>query len=161
MRTRALVAQNSVRAGSSIRISVNGILCQGDSHMKRYPQYQSNSKVTRSRDVSALSRLAMLLFCGLVLAGGFVFAGKNHFAAVQYGYQAESLRRERSQLLQQNQQLSLEKQRVSSPATLRRAGESLGLKPATAAQIGTPSTRENSKPEGGNANAKAKTVRTR
>lgn len=110
--------------------------------MKRFPEYQANAKITRSRDVSALSRLALLLFCGLVLAGGFVFAGKNHFAAVQYGYKSEGLRRERSQLMQQNQQLSLEKQRISSPATLERAATSLGLKPATAAQIGTPGTRK-------------------
>jgi hypothetical protein len=129
--------------------------------MKRFPEYQSNAKITRTRDVSALSRLAMLLFCGLVLAGGFVFAGKNHFAAVQYGYKSESLRRERSQLLQQNQQLSLEKQRISSPATLERAASRLGLKPATAAQIGNIGPRkalEKSKqPEGGN--IKTKTAR--
>lgn len=129
--------------------------------MKRFPEYQSNAKITRTRDVSALSRLALLLFCGLVLAGGFVFAGKNHFAAVQYGYKSESLRRERSQLQQQNQQLSLEKQRISSPATLERAASRLGLKPATAAQIGNIGTRSVvEKPkqrEGGN--VKTKTAR--
>lgn len=131
--------------------------------MKRFPEYQSNAKITRTRDVSALSRLALLLFCGLVLAGGFVFAGKSHFAAVQYGYKSESLRRERSQLQQQNQQLSLEKQRISSPATLERVASTLGLKPATAAQIGTPGTRKAiekpKQPEGGN--ARTKPVRTR
>lgn len=129
--------------------------------MKRFPEYQSNAKITRTRDVSALSRLALLLFCGLVLAGGFVFAGKNHFAAVQYGYKSESLRRERSRLQQQNQQLSLEKQRISSPATLERAASRLGLKPATAAQIGNIGTRNVvEKPkqrEGGN--VKTKTAR--
>jgi hypothetical protein len=128
--------------------------------MKRFPEFQSNAKITRSRDASALSRLALLLFCGLILAGGFVFAGNNHFAAVQYGYKSESLRSERSRLLQQNQQLSLEKQRVSSPATLERAASRLGLKPATAAQIGGTNSRktaEKLKREGGN---DKKTVRT-
>ena len=67
--------------------------------MERFPEYQRNAKVLRTRDVTALSRLALLLFCGLVLAGGFVFAAKQHFAAVQYGYQSEALRRERQQLL--------------------------------------------------------------
>ena len=129
--------------------------------MKRFPEHQSNKKITRSRDVSALSRLALLLFSGLILAGGFVFAGKNHFAAVQYGYKSESLRRERSQLLQQNQQLSLEKQRISSPATLEKAAASLGLKPATAAQIGTPSAKPDEIAKGGSDKDKTRVSRTR
>src|SRR5262245_60386770 len=129
--------------------------------MKRFPEYQANKKVTRSRDVSALSRLALLLFSGLVLAGGFVFAGKNHFAAVQYGYKSETLRRERSQLLQQNQQLSLEKQRISSPATLEKAAASLGLKPATAAQIGMPSQKPVEQAKGGSEKDKTKDSRSR
>ena len=58
--------------------------------MKRFPEHQQNAKIRRSRDVTALSRLAMLLFCGLVLAGGFVFAAKQHFAAVQFGYENET-----------------------------------------------------------------------
>ena len=55
--------------------------------MNRFPEQQRNAKIRRDRDVSALSRLALLLLCGLFLAGGFVFAAKQHFAAVQYGYQ--------------------------------------------------------------------------
>ncbi|HEX6732845.1 MAG TPA: hypothetical protein VF074_22690 [Pyrinomonadaceae bacterium] len=105
--------------------------------MKRFPEQQPNARITRSRDVSALSRLALLLFCGLVLAGGFVFAAKQHFAAVQYGYKNEELRRERTKLLQQHQLLSLEKEKVSSPARLEPAARQLGLKPATAGQIAT------------------------
>lgn len=105
--------------------------------MKRFPEQQRNARITRSRDVSALSRLALLLFCGLVLASGFVFAAKQHFAAVQYGYKSEELRRERTKLLQDNQLLSLEKERVSSPSRLEPAARELGLKPATAGQIST------------------------
>ena len=129
--------------------------------MRRFPEQQSNRKITRSRDTSALSRLALLLFSGLVLASGFVFAGKNHFAAVQYGYQSEGLRRERSQLLQQNQQLSLEKQRISSPSVLEKAAASLGLRPATAAQIGMPSQRQAEKQKGGTEKEKPKTSSSR
>lgn len=131
--------------------------------MNRFPELQANAKIRRSRDVSALSRLALLLFCGLILAGGFVFAGKNHFAAVQYGYKSESLRRERSQLLQQNQQLSLEKQRISSPAMLEKAAAKLGLKAATAAQVGIATVKksvEERRQEGGTT-TKPKTERTR
>ena len=104
--------------------------------MKRFPELQRNAKVRRARDVTALSRLALLLFSGLILAGGFVFAAKQHFAAVQYGYQSEDLRAERRRLLDENQRLSLEKERASAPDKLEPAARRLGLKPATPGQIG-------------------------
>jgi len=106
--------------------------------MNRMPQTQRNSRVRRQRDVHALSRLALLLFCGVFLACGFVFAAKQHFAAVQYGYQNESLRREKQKLLEDRHRLLLEKERVSSPARLGPAARQLGLKPATSGQIGSP-----------------------
>jgi len=104
--------------------------------MKRFPEHQLNAKVRRSRDVTALSRLAMLLFCGLVLAGGFVFAAKQHFAAVQYGYENETLRNERKRLLE-NQRLELEKERATAPDKLEPAARKLGLKPARPGQMAT------------------------
>ncbi len=104
--------------------------------MRRIPQMQRNSRVRRQRDVLALSRLALLLFSGVVLASGFVFAARQHFAAVQYGYQSEALRNEKQQLLEEQRRLMLEKERVSSPARLEPAARQLGLKPATSRQIG-------------------------
>jgi cell division protein FtsL len=109
--------------------------------MKRFPEHQHNAMIRRSRDATALSRLALLLFCGLVLAAGFVFAAKQHFAAVQYGYESENLRRERRQLLEEQQRLSLEKEKVFAPARLAPAARKLGLKPATSRQIATLETK--------------------
>jgi cell division protein FtsL len=103
--------------------------------MNRFPEQQQNSRVRRTRDVTALSRLTLLLFCGLVLAGGFVLAAKQHFAAVQYGYENETLRSERKKLLEDYQRLALEKEKVLSPARLEVAARELGMKPATAGQI--------------------------
>jgi cell division protein FtsL len=105
--------------------------------MKRFPEHQLNAKVRRTRDVTALSRLALLLFCGLVLAGGFVFAAKQHFAAVQYGYENEHLRFERKRLSEENQRLALDKERVTAPDKLEPAARRLGLKPAKPGQIAT------------------------
>jgi len=104
--------------------------------MKRFPEQQVNAKVRRTRDTTALSRLALLLFCGLVLTGGFVLAAKQHFAAVQFGYENESLRIERKRLLEENQRLALEKERVTAPDKLEPAARRLGLKPARPGQIG-------------------------
>ena len=105
--------------------------------MKRFPEHQLNAKIHRSRDTTALSRLGLLLFCGLVLAGGFVFAAKQHFAAVQYGYEHENLRAERKRLMEENQRLALEKERVIAPDKLEPAARRLGLQPARPGQIGT------------------------
>jgi cell division protein FtsL len=104
--------------------------------MKRFPEQQPNARIRRTRDATALSRLALLLFCGLVLAGGFVFAAKQHFAAVQFGYENESLRTERKRLLEENQRLALEKERATAPDKLEPAARRLGLKPARPGQIG-------------------------
>ena len=104
--------------------------------MKRFHEHQPNTKLLRSRDTTALSRLALLLFCGLVRAGGFVFAAKQHFAAVQYGYEHESLRAERKKLIEENQRLALEKERAIAPDKLEPAARRLGLQPARSGQIG-------------------------
>ncbi len=105
--------------------------------MQRLPSKQLNTRVRRERDSRALSRLIMLLGCGLVLAVGFVFAARQHFAAVQFGYQSESLRNERQLLLAEQQRLLLEKEQASAPARLESAARQLGLKPLRAGQVGT------------------------
>jgi hypothetical protein len=66
-----------------------------------------------------------------------MFAAKQHFAAVQYGYQNENLRQERQRLLEERRRLLLEKERASSPSKLEPAARKLGLKPATSGQIGS------------------------
>ncbi|MEP6919656.1 MAG: cell division protein FtsL [bacterium] len=105
--------------------------------MQRLPLKQRYSDVYRERDRRALSRLGLQLCCALALAGGFVFAARQHFAAVQYGYASETLRSERQQLFEEQQRLLLEKERVSTPARLELAARQLGLKPLQPGQIGT------------------------
>lgn len=105
--------------------------------MHRLPSKQLNTRVRRERDFRELSRLVMLLCCGLLLTVGFVFAARQHFAAVEFGYQSESLRNERQQLLAEQQRLLLEKEQASAPARLESAARQLGLKPLKAGQVGT------------------------
>ncbi len=110
--------------------------------MQRHPSNQRNIRVRRERDFRALSRLVFLLCCGLVLAVGFVFAARQHFAAVQFGYESESLRHERLHLLAEQQRLLLEKEQAAAPARLESAARQLGLKPLKAAQVGTQTANE-------------------
>lgn len=104
--------------------------------MRRVPSKQRNSRIQRDRDLRALSRLALLLLCGLVLATGFVFAAQQHFAAVDYGYRSEELRRERERLVAEQQQLMLRKEQAFAPAQLATQARELGLKPLLASQVG-------------------------
>lgn len=105
--------------------------------MRRLPAHQLNYTIHRERDWHALRRLAFLLVCGLTLAGGFVFAAGQHFAAVSYGYKSEALRREQQQLMEDQQRLLLERQQLVSPARLESAARDIGLQPVQAVQLGT------------------------
>ena len=110
--------------------------------MRRLPPNQKNYAVRRERDTHALFRLALLLGCGLVLAGGFVYAAGQHFAAVQYGYKSEELRREQAQLLEEQRRLKLERERASTPEHLEEAAREIGMKPLQPAQINPAKTLE-------------------
>lgn len=113
--------------------------------MHRQPLQLHNATIRRERDNRALSRLALQLGCALVLAGGFVFAARQHFAAVHYGYESEMLRVERQKLLEEQERLLLEKERASSPARLESAARQLGLKPIQPGQVGTRKTETRSR----------------
>jgi hypothetical protein len=80
-------------------------------------------------------RLALLLVCGLVLAGGFVYAAGQHFTAVQYGYKSEELRREQAGLLEEQRRLNLERERAATPEHLGAAAREIGMQPIQPAQI--------------------------
>jgi len=105
--------------------------------MNRVPSKQRNANIHRDRDLRALSRLALLLCCGLVLAGGFVFAAQQYFTAVQFGYKSETLRREREKLLEEQQHLMLKREQSFAPARLESEARELGLQPLLASQLGT------------------------
>jgi hypothetical protein len=103
--------------------------------MKRLPLEYSNARIHRERDFTALSRLALLLFLGAALAVGFLFAARQHFAAIDYGYKSEELRREQQRLLAEQRRLLLAKEEASAPARLEPAARQLGLRPLVPGQI--------------------------
>ncbi len=105
--------------------------------MTRVPSKQRNANIRRDRDAQAFYRLVLLLACGLVLTGGFVFAAQQYFTAIQYGYKSQTLRRERDKLLAEKQQLMLKKEQSFAPARLVSEARELGLKPLLASQVGT------------------------
>ena len=109
--------------------------------MRRVPQQYPNPYVRRERDPRAARRQALLLAGCLALACGFIYAVRQQVLAVDYGYKAEALRREREELLDEQHRLLLAVQESSSPARLEEAGRGLGMQPARAAQIETAAAR--------------------
>ncbi len=103
--------------------------------MRRQPQQQRNPGVRRERDGRALRRQIVLLACGLMLAGGFVAAVGQQYAAVRHGYEGEGLRAERARLLAERDRLLLELSEAESPVTLEREARRIGMQPARASQI--------------------------
>jgi cell division protein FtsL len=103
--------------------------------VRRIPSRQRNAGVARERDRGAFLRLGLLFLCGLMLAGGFVYAGVQHFAALKLGYETQNLRKIRDGLAEDNRRFLLEREAVASPGRLERAARQLGMQPMQASQI--------------------------
>jgi len=103
--------------------------------IRRVPSKQRNTLVKRERDPRALTRLALLMFCGLLLAGGFVYAGGRHFAALRLGYETEKLRNALNAAREDQRRLILEREAAASPARLEVAARKLGMQPMQPAQF--------------------------
>jgi hypothetical protein len=115
--------------------------------VRRLPARRRNALKAQRSDRTAQTRLALLLLCGLVLAGGFLYAGGLHFAALRYGYQTETLRREREHLLEEQRRFLLEREEAASPARLERAARQLGMQPIQPGQMDPLRAARNRSPE--------------
>jgi cell division protein FtsL len=75
------------------------------------------------------------LVCGLFLAGGFIYAGGRHFAALRLGYETEKLRNALNAAREDQRRLTVEREAAASPARLELAARRLGMQPMQPAQI--------------------------
>jgi hypothetical protein len=57
----------------------------------------------------------------------FCLRGRQHFAALRYGYETQNLRRERDQLAEQQRRLILQREEAASPVKLEQAAKRLGI----------------------------------
>ena len=103
--------------------------------IRRVPSKQRNTLIKRERDPRALTRLALLLGCGLLLASGFIYAGGRHFAALRLGYETEKLRNALNNAREDQRRLTLARESAASPARLELAARRLGMQPMQPAQI--------------------------
>jgi cell division protein FtsL len=103
--------------------------------VRRLPSKHRNAPVGREKDKDAFFRLGLLLVVGLVLACGFVYAGRQHFAALKFGYETEKLRSKRDQLAENQRRLKLQREEAASPARLEQLAKQLGMQVLQPAQI--------------------------
>ena len=103
--------------------------------VRRLPSKHRNAPVGREKEKDAFFRLGLLLVVGLVLACGFVYAGRQHFAALKFGYETEKLRSERDQLAETQRRLTLQREEAASPVRLEQAAKQLGMQALQPAQI--------------------------
>ena len=103
--------------------------------VRRLPSKHRNAPLGREKDKDAFFRLGLLLVVGLVLACGFVYAGRQHFTALKYGYETEKLRAERDQLAEAQRRLTLRREEAASPARLEQLAKQLGMQTLQPAQI--------------------------
>jgi len=103
--------------------------------MRRFPQQNFNHGVRREHDARAFKRQLVMLVCGLAMVGGFVVATGQHFKANRYGYEGEKLNAERARLIEEHQQLILQINAATAPASLERAALEIGMQPARPSQI--------------------------
>jgi cell division protein FtsL len=103
--------------------------------VRRLPSKHRNAPIGREKDKDAFFRFGLLLVVGLVLACGFVYAGRQHFAALKYGYETEKLRSQRDLLAREQRRLTLQREEAASPVRLEQAAKQLGMQPLQAAQI--------------------------
>jgi len=106
---------------------------------RRVPQRQRlrqrHVRIDREKRNEVFIRLGLLLFCGLGLASGFVYAGRQHFTSLNYGYKTQELRRERDRLAEDQRRYLLQREAAASPIRLEQAAKRLGMQPLQAAQI--------------------------
>src|SRR5688572_4506041 len=103
--------------------------------MRRVPQQYPNPYVRRERAPRAARRQALLLAGCLALACGLIYAVRQQVMAVDYGYKAEALRREREGLLDEQHRPLLAVHERSSRARLEAAGRARGMQPARGGEI--------------------------
>jgi cell division protein FtsL len=103
--------------------------------VRRVPAKHRNAPIARERDKDAFLRLALLLMVGVVLTGGFVYAGRQHFAALKFGYETENLKRQREQLIEEQRRLILQREEAANPVKLEQAAKRLGMQPLQPAQV--------------------------
>jgi hypothetical protein len=88
---------------------------------------RSIAKVRRERAAIPWQYFLVSMSCALVLAAGFFYAAKQHFTTVDYSMRNSDMRKIKEKLEAEQRKLKVEREAVSAPATIEKAGIKMGL----------------------------------
>ena len=94
---------------------------------RNYSQSKSVQNVKRERDPIPWRYCLLTLICGLLLVGGFFFAARQHFAAVEFGLKNSKLRKQFEDLNDEKRRLLLAKEIAVSPTEIIKAARKIGF----------------------------------
>lgn len=91
------------------------------------PAKPKNDRVKRQRDPLPWRYCLLTLVCGLILVGGFFYAARQHFSAMDYGIKNAKLRQQKEELEAEQRRLYLSREISLSPAEIKKAAKKIGL----------------------------------
>lgn len=102
---------------------------------RKMPPSTRNEKVKRQRDPLPWRYCLLTLVCGLFLVGGFFYAARQHFSAMEYGIKNAKLRQQKEDLESEQRRLFLTREVSLSPAEIKKAAKKIGFKEFTTSSI--------------------------
>ena len=99
------------------------------------PKIKSTPKIKRELDPLPWRYCLLTLICGVLLVGGFFFAGRQHFSSIEYGIKNSKLKKQLEEIEAEKRRLILEKEIALTPSEIKKAAKKLGLTEITAANI--------------------------
>lgn len=99
------------------------------------PKIKSTPKIKRERDPLPWRYCLLTLICGVLLVGGFFFAGRQHFSSIEFGIKNSKLKKQLEEIEAEKRRLILEKEIALTPSEIKKAAKKLGLTEITAANI--------------------------
>jgi hypothetical protein len=85
-------------------------------------------KVRRERAPIPWQYCLQSLLCAVILAFGFFYAAKQHFSSIEMSMKNSKMRETKEKLEAEQRKLRVEREGVSSPATIEKAGLKIGLR---------------------------------
>ena len=102
---------------------------------RNYSPNSGKAQVKRERDPLPWRYCILTLICGLILVGGFFYAARQHFSAIDYSIKNAKLRQQKENLESEKRQLYLAREISLAPIQIKKAAKKIGLQDFTTNSI--------------------------
>jgi hypothetical protein len=104
---------------------------------RNLPQNTKNERVKRQRDPLPWRYCFLTLICGLILVGGFFYAARQHFSAIDYSIKNSKLRQQKEDLQSDQRRLYLNREISLTPNEIKKAAKKIGFQEFTSNAVET------------------------